>query len=100
MARVRYAPAAIAGVLLLMLGLAACSGSNDSPSSSAPALRQGGAAGNGQGQPLAPGQTGAGGQGKDDAAPPSAISGEIDANHQPQSTFAVDVDTASYGFVR
>jgi Ca-activated chloride channel homolog len=74
-------------MVLGMLVLAGCSGGSHGRSST----NGGSGNGYGPGQAVAPG----GLAGRDGAAP-----GAVDAAQSPQSTFAVDVDTASYGFVR
>ena len=98
-----------AAVLVVVAGLAlaGCSAPHKNSSTTGPAAPQratgGGAAGGGAGGAAAPAAPGTPLL-YDGTAPPSddrqAFGTEIDPATTPESTFAMDVDTASYGYAR
>jgi Ca-activated chloride channel family protein len=84
---------ALAGALALTT--AACSAPTSGPTSQRPAPNQGNGGANGGGG------NGNGGSGHYEGEPTGPdIRSDTDPGREPRSTFAVDVDTASYGFVR
>jgi Ca-activated chloride channel family protein len=80
----------LAALAVTSLAVAGCSVSSRSPSGNSVHGAPGFAA-----PSPAPGQTGAGGQSE-----PGPAGGEVDPATEPDSTFAMDVDTASYGYAR
>jgi len=96
--------AAWAAALCLCLAVAGCSAGHKANSSAkdvqAPNPGRGGVVGgNGSGAQAAPGQAGDA-VGKAQEQPVPAFAPEVSAAEDPQSTFALDVDTASYTYAR